>query len=309
MSLAPIVLFVYNRLEHTKQTIEALQNNTLATQSELFIYSDAPKNESVCKGVQKVREYIKTLKGFKEIHIIMRESNYGLTKNIASGVTEIINKYNKVIVLEDDIVTSKYFLDFMNDALNYYEDKKEVWHISGYNYPVSIQTEEDTYFSSLMDCWGWATWKDRWQYFSLSKKILWKILFLPSKQKEKFDLWGTGIPMDQVYLNLLRLNFNWGIYWYSTVFLNNGLCLHPVKSLVNNIGHDGTGTHCGNNYIYIHKELGNRYPLRYPAELRINEEIMKKISDYLKKHKTPLYMKVKKLFRLVSKKFHNGVVK
>lgn len=302
MNLAPIVLFVYNRLDHTRQTIEALQNNTLATQSELFIYSDGPKNEVAYESVQEVREYINQIKEFKRTNIIMREKNYGLTKNITSGVTEIINKYNKVIVLEDDIVTSKYFLEFMNDALNYYEDKKEVWHISGYNYPVSIRTEEDTYFSSLMDCWGWATWKDRWQYFLLSKKVLWKILFLPTQQKKKFDLWDTGIFMDQIYLNLLRLNFNWDIYWYSTIFLNKGLCLHPTKSLVNNIGHDGTGVHCEKNEIYYNEKLNEKYPLRFTDEYTVDYEIMKLISEYLKCNKTPFNKKIKKLLKLASKK-------
>ncbi|MEJ5283473.1 MAG: glycosyltransferase family A protein [Brevinematales bacterium] len=303
MSLAPIVLFVYNRLEHTKQTIEALQNNTLAAQSELFIYSDGPKNEATYESVQEVREYINQIKGFKELHIIMRESNYGLTKNIASGVTEIINKYNRVIVLEDDIVTSKYFLEFMNDALNYYEDKKEVWHISGYNYPVSIRTEEDTYFSSLMDCWGWATWKDRWQYFSLSRKILWKILFLPGEQRKKFDLWGAEIFMDQLYLNLLGLINTWAIFWYAQIFLNSGLCLHPAKSLINNIGHDKSGENCEETNLYYHEKFCEIYPLRFTDSYQINEEIVRNIGNYLRLHKTPFSNKMLKLLKILKKNF------
>ena len=122
MNLAPIILFVYNRPEHTKKTLESLKINELASESSLFIFSDGSKNENDKKSVDEVRKYISTISGFKEIKIILREKNLGLADSVISGVTEVIEKYGKAIVLEDDIVTSKYFLKFMNEALDFYED-------------------------------------------------------------------------------------------------------------------------------------------------------------------------------------------
>ncbi len=131
-NLAPIILFTYNRPWHTRQTIEALQKNLYADKSRLIILSDGPKTEIDVPKVQKVREYIKTVKGFRSIEIIEREKNWGLANNIIDGVTRIINEYGKIIVLEDDIVTSPYFLKFMNEALEFYKDEERVMHISGY---------------------------------------------------------------------------------------------------------------------------------------------------------------------------------
>ena len=165
MNYAPIVLFVYNRPWHTKQTIDALKNNYLANESELYIYSDAPKHSQDISSVQEVRNYIKSINGFKNIKIIYRKRNYGLADSIIDGVTEIVNKYGKIIVLEDDIVTSPHFLQFINDALIYYEEVNEVWHISGWNYPIQPINLHDTFLWRVMNCWGWATWANRWQYF------------------------------------------------------------------------------------------------------------------------------------------------
>ena len=156
MNLAPIILFTYNRLSHTKQTIEALQKNELAKNSELFIYSDGGRDEESWDKVKIIREYLKTISGFKNITVIQRETNIGLAQNIIDGVTKIVNQYEKIIVLEDDIVTSPYFLNFMNDSLNFYEKTSKVWHISGWNYPISNENLEDVFLwrtrSSLLVC-------------------------------------------------------------------------------------------------------------------------------------------------------------
>ena len=138
MNLAPIILFVYNRPEHTKKTLESLKINELASDSLLFIFSDGNKNENDRKSVEEVRNYISTISGFKEINIILREKNLGLADSVISGVAEVIEKYGKAIVLEDDIVTSKYFLKFMNEALDFYDADKKIYSISGYNFPIKI---------------------------------------------------------------------------------------------------------------------------------------------------------------------------
>ena len=143
--LSPIVLFVYNRPWHTQQTVEALQKNELAKESELFIYSDAAKSKEAEKSVNEVRKYIQTIIGFKKVIIIKREKNWGLADSIIDGVTKIVNEYGKIIVLEDDLVTSPYFLKFMNEALVFYKDKEKVWHISGWNYPIETNKLDDVF--------------------------------------------------------------------------------------------------------------------------------------------------------------------
>ena len=175
--LAPIVLFTYNRPLHTKQTVQALQKNYLASESELYIYSDGPKDKNATEKVREVREYIKSIDGFKKVTIFERDKNLGLANNIISGVTKIVNEYGKIIVLEDDIVTSKYFLKFMNEALEIYMNEKKVWHISGWNYPLDKDGLGDIFLWRGMNCWGWATWSDRWCFY---KKDLNKIFGIKS---------------------------------------------------------------------------------------------------------------------------------
>jgi hypothetical protein len=248
MNPAPIVLFVYNRLWHTKQTIDALQKNELARKSELFIYSDAAKNEKEQQAVSEVREFIKSVDGFKNITIIERVKNWGLADSIIDGVTTVINQYGTVIVLEDDIVVSQHFLAFMNKALNIYVREKKVWHISGWSYHIDTDGLSDTFFWRVMNCWGWATWKDRWQYFEKNPEKLintWDI-----HKIYRFNLDGTCNFWDQVIENFSGKLNTWAIFWYASIFENEGLCLNPTSSLVHNIGHDGSGENCEKNNIY-----------------------------------------------------------
>ena len=226
LNISPIVLFVYNRLWHTKQTIEALKKNELANESELFIYSDAPKNEDDQKQVENVREYLKTIDGFKKITIIERKENFGLAKSIISGVTEIVNKYGKIIVLEDDLVTSPHFLKFMNEALEFYSNKTKVWHISGWNYPIEYNKNIDTFLWRVMNCWGWGTWADRWKFF---EKNIDKLVKTFSKEDiKRFNVDGYENFWNQVIENKEGKINTWAIFWYATIFKNNGLCLNPI---------------------------------------------------------------------------------
>ena len=146
---APIVLFVYNRLEHTRLTVEALQKNELANQSELFIYSDAAKNKNEQFKVYNVRKYIDNIDGFKKVTIFERKKNLGLANSIIDGVTNIVNKYGKIIVLEDDLVTSSFFLRYMNDALTKYKGNKRIWEVGGYVYPISCESKRDFFFCAI----------------------------------------------------------------------------------------------------------------------------------------------------------------
>ena len=241
--LAPIVLFTYNRLQHTKQTIEALQKNVYASDSELFIYSDAPKNEKAVLEVQTVRDYLHSINGFKKITIIGRNENWGLARNIIDGVTSIVNKYGKIIVLEDDIVTSKYFLKYMNDALKIYEDEPQVMAVSGYTANIRLSDVPETFFLPWTSCWGWATWKRVWDNFERNPEKL--IAQFTKEDIYKFNLDNSYNFWAQVVDNANGKLFTWAVFFYATVFAQDGLVLYSAKNLSKNIGFDGTGEHCG----------------------------------------------------------------
>lgn len=233
--LAPIVLFVYNRYDHTMKTINALKKNKLATQSDLYIFSDAPAKEAEAENVRQVRCLINSLCGFKSVTVVEQSKNMGLADSIISGVTDIVNKFGRVIVLEDDLVTAPNFLNYMNDALEKYSDEDNVYSISGYSYCSSI--DDNTYFLKLTTSWGWATWKEKWHKFKRDHKELQK--YLEDKgNKCKFDYDNT-----YKFSNFSKLSTSWAVYWYFQVHKQDGLTLYPQKSLVQNIGFDGSGVH------------------------------------------------------------------
>lgn len=265
-NLSPIILFTYNRPWHTRQTIEALQQNFLALQSDLIIYSDAPKNNIAIDQVQQVRAYLKNISGFKSIKIIEQQQNLGLATSIISGVTEIVNTYGKVIVLEDDMVTSPYFLNYMNDALCHYKDCAEVFGITGFAYPLDCQYLPDTYFMKDEGCWGWATWSRAWNFFEKDTHSLINT-FTPSMINE-FNFDSTTNFWSQVLLNHQGEINTWAIYWYATIFLNNGLFLHPRQTFIQNIGHDGSGVHCSNTNEF-NSQLVENYNMNFPEKLEV----------------------------------------
>ncbi len=241
--LAPIVLFTYNRLDHTKQTIEALQKNVYAQESCIYIYSDAPKNDNAIEFVNAVREYLHQVIGFKEIHIIERDRNWGLARNIIDGVTKIVNQYGKIIVLEDDIVTSKWFLKYMNDALTIYRDQERVMSVNGYALPMDTEGIAETYFLRFADCWGWATWDRAWKFFH--RDVEKTISSFSEDDIREFNFENNTDYFQQVLDNHSGKLFTWAIFWYAAVFKANGLGVMVRDSLVNNVGFDNSGEHCG----------------------------------------------------------------
>lgn len=248
MSLAPVVLFVYNRLDHTRRTVQSLQQNFLAEDTDLYVYADAAQDASAGVKVNEVRDYLKTITGFKSVTIRLRETNLGVDDNIIDGVTEVINEYGKIIVLEDDLVTSRWFLQYMNDSLTFYKDQKEVACIHGYLLPVQQQLKE-VFFLKGADCWGWATWKRAWDIFEADGSILLDKLKRKGLERD-FDF-GNTYPYTQALRDQAEGRTTcWDIRWYASAFLENKLTLHPGKSLVSNIGHDNSGTHCYETQSY-----------------------------------------------------------
>ncbi len=309
-NLAPIVLFVYNRPRHTRQTVEALKKNKLAKESELFIYSDAPKNQEAENSVEEVRQYIQTIDGFKKVINIEQEKNLGLAKSIIQGVTDIVNKYGKIIVLEDDHVTSSYFLKFMNDTLNFYEDKQNVWHISGWNYPipwwrypVKRRNSKNVFLWRIMNCWGWATWAERWQQFEKNTDRL--MTEFTKDEIFRFNLDGEIDFWNQVIANKNKEIDTWAIYWYATIFNNNGLCLNPRKSFVRNIGLDSSGAHCSESYGMDNIFLNNSYKMSFQDSIVEDKnfvEMIKNDQRNLRKKKNVLQRVINKISRKIIKK-------
>ncbi len=298
MILAPIVLFVYNRPWHVPQIVEALQKNELAESSELFIFSDGPRSEKDRKKVSEVREYCKTISGFKSVTLIEREQNLGLANSIITGVTDIINRYGRIIVLEDDMVTSPYFLKFMNEALEFYADEEKVSSIHGYIYPVKAQLPE-TFFLRGADCWGWATWKRGWNLFETDgSKLLYELK--ENNLLRKFDLNGTYPYARMLKDQTKGKNHSWAIRWHASLFLKEKLTLYPGMSLIHNTGNDESGTHCSATDIF-NTAIAKR-PIRIEhIPIIENESALKIFEDYFKTNKFSSVSLFGKTFGKVSK--------
>lgn len=247
MSTAPILFFTYNRPSHTRQALEALLNNSLCSESELYIYSDGYKSDTDKHDVLEVRKLIHSIDGFKNIHIIERKENYGLAKNIIEGVTDVIEKHKKVIVLEDDLITSPQFLIFMNEALDRYENEERIGHIQGFFFP--IDNMPDSFLIKWTGSWGWATWERSWRLFNHDGAELLKEIE-SRKLSKVFDFNGK-YPFTRMLKRQVRgENDSWAIRWNASLFLNDVLSLNAGKSLVRNIGFDGSGIHSGSDEIY-----------------------------------------------------------
>lgn len=253
--IAPIAIFCYNRLDHLVHTIESLKLNYLSDQSEIYIFSDGAKDSNSILQVEKVREYINDLDGFKSISVIESSINKGLSRSIIEGVTHVLSKYDRLIVLEDDLVSSKYFLTFMNDALNIYKNNNEVSCINGYSYP--IKNLPNTFFLKGADCWGWGTWKDDWKLFEEDgKKLLNKIK--AKNLVHEFNFYSLTRNFKMLADQIIGKNDSWAIRWHASLFLKNKLCLFPGKTLIKNIGFDNTGTHGKTHSIYDNEICNQR---------------------------------------------------
>jgi len=248
-SLAPIAFFAYNRPDHTRQALEALSRNRLADESALFIFIDGPKagaSDEAKAQLEEVKKIAAEKKWCKEVTINESDTNKGLFKANIEGLTTVINEFGKVIAMEDDVIVSSGFLTYMNDALDFYENTPSVMHVSAFT-RTDLQTavdkiKESTYFFYHTHTWGWGTWKRAWDKFNpdalaVKKAVTAKGNIKKLNMDHTFEFyWGLKA--------VTKNQFSWNTIWHSVVFLNDGLCLYPKKSLAQNIGHDGSGTNC-----------------------------------------------------------------
>lgn len=246
--LAPIVLFVYNRLDHTRLTVEALANNGLASEADLYVFADGPKNRSDVHSVEEVGRFIEQIDGFKRVAVKASAENNGLANSIVAGVSSVLSEHESVIVLEDDIVTSPYFLTYMNEALELYRNQPKVVSIHAYTPPIDSDLPE-TFFLRGADCWGWATWRHGWTHFRHDANLLFEEL-VDRNLGHAFDLDGAYPYMRMLADNAAGKNDSWAIRWHASTFLKGLLTLYPGNSLVQNIGLDGSGTHCGSDSLH-----------------------------------------------------------
>ena len=247
-SLAPIALFVYNRVDHVQKTLKYLSNNFLANESDLYIFSDGAKTSSDKDSVNQVRNFCSNIKNFKSVSNVNRDKNYGLAKSLVSGISEILKKNEKIIVLEDDLLTDKFFLKYMNEALEKYQKCDEVISVHGYLYPLKNKNNK-TFFLKGADCWGWGTWKRGWDLYTEDTNFLYSKIIEDNKEKE-FNFNGSYNYFKMLEDNLVDKNSSWAIRWSASAFVNDKLTLYPPHSLIHNIGNDGSGTNSSNSNIY-----------------------------------------------------------
>lgn len=241
--LAPICLFTYNRLSETIQTVEALQRNCLAPESKLFIFSDGAKDEKSSHKVEAVRQFLITIQGFKSVEIFESTMNKGLANSIISGVTQIIEQYGKIIVLEDDLITSPNFLDFMNQALDYYLGHPQIHSVSGYclNLPSLINYPKDYYLGFRASSWGWGTWQDKWENIDWEVKEYKNFKKNPLKQ---IQFMRGGSDMSQMLKSQMKGRIDsWAIRWCFDQFNKDMLTVFPSKSKIISIGFGENATH------------------------------------------------------------------
>jgi hypothetical protein len=271
--LAPIILFVYNRPDHTLRTLAALAANPLASESDLIVYADGPKKPEHATTIEQARAVARAASGFRSVTMIERDRNLGLANSIISGVSDVCSERGRAIVVEDDLLVAPQFLTFLNRGLERYENEPVVFQISGYMFPVEADILSDGLFLPLISCWGWATWQRAWTQFDTSA-VGYDRLKRDPQLRARFNLDGCydyfGMLKDQIEGRV----DSWGVRWLLSVFLKDGLVLYPQHSLVQNLGVDGSGTHgAGTQHLQgdlrIDADFMRRHE-KWPTELRID---------------------------------------
>jgi len=240
---APVVLFAYKRPIHTQRVVDALLANPETQDTDLIVFVDGPKTLKEQKMIDDVCRIFESLNGFSSIDVRCSPTNLGLSRSIIQGVTSVFDQYDRIIVLEDDILVSKNFLEYMNLALDLYKSEETIASIHGYVYPIERELPQ-TFFIRGADCWGWATWRRAWEKFNPDGRALLQQLE-SSGQTSDFDFNGSAQFTDMLRGQIAGTNDSWAVRWYASAFLENMLTLYPGKSLVKNIGLDGSGTHSG----------------------------------------------------------------
>jgi hypothetical protein len=287
--LAPIILFAYNRPVHVRRTVESLQANALASQSNIIAFCDGPRSTADEPLVGAVRKYLKTVAGFKSINVIEREKNHGLANSVINGISEVLATHDRAIIVEDDLLLSPVFLKYMNNALERYVTIDRVMHIAAYMYPIDSSNLPETFFFRAASCWGWGTWRRAWRGFEPNVHAL--IEKFDTNMRLRFNINGTYGFWDTLLMQEQGRIDSWAIRWYASVFLNDGLCLHPSISMVRNHGTDGSGTHSIPTTMYDGMIRDSEIKT-YQADLVEDEEALKRITRFLSHARPSLIQRI-----------------
>jgi hypothetical protein len=287
---APIALFVYNRPQHTLKTLEALKANKLAVETKLFIYSDAAKTTEEEENVAAVREIIGKVTGFKTVSVMKAKTNFGLAQAIIFGVTDLLKQFGRIIVFEDDLISSPNALKYFNDALEFYQDEEKLMHISAYMYPLDPEQDlPDSFIYRAVHSWGWATWQRAWQHFNPDIDAL--IAGFDKTKINEFSIEGKMNFWKQMQEFKKGKNNSWAIRWYASVFLRGGLSLNPSKSLILNIGHDGSGIHSNKEEMY-NVVLNPNIIEYFPPTVKENKRAYLAIKTFLSTRKGNIFSRI-----------------
>lgn len=291
MYKAPIAFFAYNRPSHTKLALESLARNDGAGKSKLFIFCDGPKRDEDKDKIRAIGSLVKSRKWCGDVEVIEKEENQGLANSIIGGVTDIIKRYGRIIVVEDDLILSPNFLNYMNTALDKYERSEKVFSITGFNYPTTIlkippQYRSATYFGYRAHSWSWATWKDRWDKVDFEMKDF--NTFIKDRESQKLFKMGGEDLVDMLKAQMEGRLDSWAIRFCYGQFKNNGYTLYPVRTLAHNIGLDNSGTHCGTDKRLTAKPLPGAIEIRWSKRIEVDQVIaveFRKIFKYTLKHR------------------------
>jgi Glycosyl transferase family 2 len=292
--LAPIVLFVYNRPDHTRRTLAALAANPLAVESDLIVYADGPKKPEHQASVDAAREVVRSARGFKSVEIVERQANLGLANSIISGVTEVCSARGRVIVVEDDLIVAPEFLAFLNAGLDRYRSEQSVLEISGYGYPAHDQSTPQTFFLPMVSCWGWATWSRAWAAFDPKMSALSQLDDDPGARRrfnvdDTYDYYGMACQQRQGKID------SWGIRWQLSLFAHDGLVLYPRNSLVYNAGVDASGTHGSGQTAFQRKLEGQSFDagaLTWPKAVATDELAMGQVKQLFRANRPGILRRI-----------------
>ncbi|GHS89517.1 hypothetical protein AGMMS49957_12910 [Synergistales bacterium] len=279
---APIAFFVYKRPIHTKRVIEALAANDLASESDLFIFSDAPMDDNAREDVLAVRELIRNIKGFRSVTITERETNYGIAKNIIDGVTEICDRFGRVVIVEDDILTLSSFLRFINEGLEKYKDNEKVFAVNGF-WPLKPQPGDDkALFLKHWGCLGWGTWKRAWDFFDYDVSDAAEKLLNDEVLAWDFSMQGRTNGTDMLLRQFRGKLKDWGNQWWWAIFSQNGISLYPPHSLTDHIGFDSTAWHADESAKWMcqNVDLSFDAPITLPDSFEIDEQKQEEYADF-----------------------------
>jgi len=277
--LAPIAIFAFNRERHLRELFDSLKRNEEFVDSPLFVFLDGPRTTEESKIVDKVQKLIETELTEINYNLVRASENQGLSNSILAGVDTVLAQHDRIIVLEDDLIVSPVFLKYCNENLDRFASEKTIASIQGFSYPFAPNFK-GTYFLKGADCWGWATWSDRWASLERDSATLLKKM-RQLKLTNSFDLKGA-----YPYTNLLSRQAvgkvdSWAIRWHASMFLQNRLSLYPYQSLVSNRGEDGSGTHAGNS-SQRSPDPAESLPTQYPEQIFESKLDSSKLSKFLR---------------------------